>query len=127
MLALTPARRRALAATAHALRPVVMIGEEGLSANVMHELDIGLNSHELIKVKVAAGERKMRSGLLEEICQRLAAAPVQHIGKILVIYRPKQDSAATKPKAASKKRRKNTATSADSGRRSTLSGIPKRI
>lgn len=103
MLALTPARRRALAAAAHALRPVVMIGEAGLSENVVHELDLGLKSHQLIKVKVSTGEREMRNGLLDEICQRLAAAPVQHIGKILVIYRPEPESAANEPTALSKK------------------------
>lgn len=103
MLALTPVRRRALAAAAHALRPVVMIGEAGLSQNVMHELDLGLKSHQLIKVKVLTGEREMRNGLLDEICQRLAAAPIQHIGKILVIYRPEPESAASEPKAPSKK------------------------
>lgn len=103
MLALTPARRRTLAAAAHALRPVVMIGEAGLSENVVHELDLGLKSHQLIKVKVSTGAREMRNGLLDEICRRLAAAPVQHIGKILVIYRPEPESAANEPKAMSKK------------------------
>jgi hypothetical protein len=63
----------------------------------------------LIKVKVSTGEREMRSGLLEEICQRLAAAPVQHIGKILIIYRPAPESIAAEPKALSEKKipRKN--------------------
>jgi RNA-binding protein len=104
MLALTLARRRALAAAAHALRPVVMIGEAGLSKNVLHELDLGLKSHQLIKVKVSTGEREMRNGLLDEICQRLAAAPVQHIGKILVIYRPGPESIAAEPKALPEKK-----------------------
>lgn len=98
-LTLTLDHRRTLRALAHALSPVVMIGDAGLSENVIRELDRALKSHELIKVKVLSGERKMRETLFEEICQRLDAAPVQHIGKILVIYRPKPEEAA-KPVAA---------------------------
>ncbi|HVW65538.1 MAG TPA: YhbY family RNA-binding protein [Nitrosospira sp.] len=108
MLALTPAHRRMLAATAHGMRPVVMIGEAGLSENVMHELDLGLKSHQLIKVRVSIGERKIRNGLLEEICRRLAAAPVQHIGKILVIYRPEPKGAAPESKGAAQLKKKKS-------------------
>jgi RNA-binding protein len=77
-----------LKARAHALKPVVWIGAAGLSENVIHELDQGLKSHELIKVKVSSDERQTRAAWLNEICDRLGATPVQHIGKILVIYRP---------------------------------------
>ena len=77
-----------LKARAHALKPVVWIGAAGLSENVIHELDQGLKSHELIKVKVSSDERQTRAAWLNEICDRLGASPVQHIGKILVIYRP---------------------------------------
>lgn len=104
MLALTSAHRRTLAATAHAIRPIVMIGNEGLSESVMRELDIGLKSHQLIKVKVFAGEREARNGLMNEICQRLAAAPVQHIGKILVIYRPEPESTTVELLVSPKKK-----------------------
>lgn len=105
MLLLTLAHRHALRALAHALSPVVMIGEAGLSENVIRELDRGLRSHELIKVKVLSGERKMREMLLEGICQRLKAAPVQHIGKILVIYRPKPEEAVKPAVAKFRKKR----------------------
>ena len=105
MLVLTSARRRVLRALAHALDPVVMIGEAGLSANVINELDQGLQSHELIKVKVFSDERETRETLLGEICQRLEAAPVQHIGKILVIYRPKLEETAKPVRANSRKKR----------------------
>jgi RNA-binding protein YhbY len=81
-----------------------MIGEAGLSENVMHELDLALKSHQLIKVKVSSGEREIRNSLLGEICQRLSAAPIRHIGKILIIYRPKPESAATESKALCKKK-----------------------
>jgi putative YhbY family RNA-binding protein len=91
MLTLTIAHRRELKAQAHTLNPVVMIGKTGLSHNVVKELDCGLSSHELIKVKVQIDDRTARNMLLEEICQQLQAAPVQHIGKIFVIYRPKRE------------------------------------
>ena len=88
MLTLTVDRRRELKAQAHALNPVVMIGKLGLSDSVFEELDRAISSHELLKIKVQLDDREARNVLLEEICQRLNAAPVQHIGKILVIYRP---------------------------------------
>ena len=89
MLTLTPKSRRGLQARAHSLKPVVWIGVAGLSDNVVNELDQRLKrSHELIKIKVASDNWEIRNALLEEICRRLNAAPVQHIGRILVIYRP---------------------------------------
>lgn len=105
MLTLTLARRRTLKALAHTIKPVVQIGAAGLSKTIIHELDQGLKSHELIKVKVFSDEREMRNMLLDEICQHLEAAPVQHIGKILVIYRPKPDEIATPVTAPFRKKR----------------------
>lgn len=106
MLTLTVAYRRELKAQAHALNPVVMIGKTGLSASVVAELERGLLSHELIKVKVQVDDRITRNALFEEICQQLDAAPVQHIGKIFVIYRPKPEGSDKKPaQALSKKKR----------------------
>ena len=103
-LALVP--RPALKARAHALKPVVWIGSAGLSENVMHELDQGLRSHELIKVKVASDERHTRTAFLNEICERLGARPVQHIGKILVIYRPQPEQIVTAEPTSVRKDRK---------------------
>ena len=96
MLTLTVAHRRELKAQAHALNPVVMIGKTGLSSNVIEELDRGLSSHELIKIKVQIEDRIVRNALFEEICQQLDAAPVQHIGKIFIIYRPKPEETENK-------------------------------
>ncbi len=101
---LTPAERRALRARAHALHPTVIIGDAGLSAPVLAEIERSLKSHELIKVKVAGEDRGRRESLLAEICHALSAAPVQHIGKILVLYREKppaepEPPAPRKPKA----------------------------
>lgn len=88
MIELTPPHRRALRARAHHLRPVVMIGEAGLTPSVLKEIDASLKSHELIKIKVLGEDRRERARLIAEICREVNAGIVQHIGKILVIYRP---------------------------------------
>jgi RNA-binding protein len=89
--AMAPHRRKALRARAHALDPVVMIGEAGLSRGVLAELDRSLKSHELIKVRVLGADRHAREALLAEICARAGAQPVQHIGRVLVIFRENPD------------------------------------
>lgn len=91
MLSITSKHRRELKALAHNINPVVIIGKIGLSASIIAELENGLSHHELIKVKVQIDDREARKEILEEICQQLNAAPVQQIGKILVIYRPKPE------------------------------------
>jgi putative YhbY family RNA-binding protein len=89
MLKLTPAERSELRAEAHALKPIVLIGEAGLSPAVLKEIDAGLNSHGLIKVRVFGDDREARVAMYDTICNSLEAAPIQHIGKLFVIYRPK--------------------------------------
>lgn len=84
---LTPSDRRELKARAHALKPVVMIGNDGLTASVIAEINRALKSHELIKIRVAGDDRDARAAALVEICAQTGAEPVQHIGKILVIFR----------------------------------------
>ena len=85
---LTPAERSALRARAHHLAPVVMIGNDGLTPAVLHEIDVNLLAHGLIKIRVFADERTAREDLLAQIADELDASPVQHIGKLLVLYRP---------------------------------------
>lgn len=103
MLVLTIVQRRELKAKAHALNPVVIIGKSGLSVTVIRELDRALASHELIKIRVQVDDRVARNALYEEICEQLNAAPVQHIGKIFVIYRPKPEETAKKTERSSHK------------------------
>ncbi|RJG05681.1 ribosome assembly RNA-binding protein YhbY [Noviherbaspirillum cavernae] len=91
MLKLTPAERSALRSEAHALNPVVMIGEAGLTPAVLKEIDASLNAHGLIKVRVFGDEREARIEIYETICDKLEAEPIQHIGKLLVLYRPKKE------------------------------------
>lgn len=102
MLKLTPAERSALRADAHALNPVVIVGEAGLTPSVLKEIDTSLNAHGLIKIRVFGDDRDARIEMYETICEQLGAAPVQHIGKLLVLYRPKKET----PKERSEKRGK---------------------
>ena len=88
MRTLAPAQRRAFRAQAHSLHPVVAIGQHGLTAAVLHEIDVNLLAHELIKIRVFGDDRGAREVLLARICGDLDAAPVQHLGKILTIWRP---------------------------------------
>lgn len=90
---LTPVERSALRSEAHALNPVVMIAESGLTAGVLKEIDASLNSHGLIKIRVFGDDREARIAIYETICDKLGAAPIQHIGKLLIIYRPKKEAA----------------------------------
>jgi putative YhbY family RNA-binding protein len=106
MLTLSISQRRELKAQAHALNPVVMIGKSGLSAAVIEELDRGLTSHELMKIKVQIDDRIARNALFEEICEKLSAAPVQHIGKVFVIYRPKPEEVVKKTERTSHKNKR---------------------
>ncbi|MBC3870090.1 YhbY family RNA-binding protein [Undibacterium oligocarboniphilum] len=92
MLKLTPAERSELRSEAHALKPIVLIGEAGLTPAVLKEIDAGLNAHGLMKVRVFGDDREARIAMYDAICAELKAAPVQHIGKLLVIYRPKTDN-----------------------------------
>jgi RNA-binding protein len=88
MLELTPQQRKYLKAQAHNLKPVVMIGAGGLSEAVLKEVERSLAAHELIKIRVLNDDRAERESWLQEICTRLDCAPVQHIGKLLLVYKP---------------------------------------
>lgn len=86
MKGLSPAERQKLKGKAHELDPVVFVGSHGLSASVIAEIDRSLKSRELIKVRVSA-DRDEREAMLAEICAKTGARPVQHIGKVLVLFR----------------------------------------
>ena len=78
---------------AHPLNPVVMISNKGLSENVLKEINICLDAHELIKIKVMTDDKALRTQMLTDICEQTSATAVHHIGKQLVVYRQ-----STKPK-----------------------------
>ena len=85
---LTPAQRKEKRAEAHHLDPVVMIGGDGLTPAVQKEVDAALNAHGLIKVRVFSDERIGRETMFTTLADALNAAPIQHIGKLLVLWRP---------------------------------------
>ena len=85
---LTPAQRREHRANAHHLTPVVLIGGDGLTDAVKQEVDAALNAHGLIKVRVFSDDRAGRELIYQTLSADLSAAPVQHIGKLLVLWRP---------------------------------------
>ena len=85
---LTPAQRKDQRAEAHHLNPVVMIGSDGLTAAVKKEVDAALNAHGLIKVRVQSDDRPGREAMFQILANELDAAPIQHIGKLLVLWRP---------------------------------------
>ncbi len=88
---LSPIERKKLKARAHALDPIIHLGGKGLTEAVIAEIGRALEAHELIKVRAGAMERDGREATLAEICARLNAQPVQHIGKVLVVYRKKPE------------------------------------
>lgn len=92
---LTPAERKEQRAAAHHLDPVVMVGGDGLTPAVVKEADAALNAHGLIKVRVFSDDRTAREAMLAQLCDELSAAPIQHIGKLLVLWRPQPPKAKT--------------------------------
>lgn len=81
-----------LKSLAQKIKPVTIIGHKGLTEAVKQEIATNLNAHELIKVQVAMDERSDREAIFEELCNKLSAAKVQHIGKQLVLWRPTEKS-----------------------------------
>ena len=115
MMTLNAAQRRELKARAHALNPVVMISDAGITPSVLHEIDVSLKSHELIKIRVFGDDRAARAAMIDDISTKLDAALVQHIGKILVLYRPRPEAPAKGTGAGKKSGRSR----ADKGPRRT--------
>lgn len=92
-ITLTPAQRKVHRADAHHLDPVVLIGGDGLTAAVKKEVDAALKAHGLIKVRVFNDDRAAREAMLQTLSDELDAAPIQHIGKLLVLWRPLPEKA----------------------------------
>jgi len=84
----TPADRKEHRSSAHHLDPVVMIGGEGLTPAIEKEVDSALKSHGLIKVRIFSDDRAAREVMLVTLADKLGAAPIQHIGKLIVLWRP---------------------------------------
>ena len=80
--------RLLLQAKAHHLDPVVLLGGNGLTEAVIKEVDRALTAHGLIKVKVPSDDREERTAIFEELADKLGAAKITQIGKLLVLFRP---------------------------------------
>ena len=87
-LQLSSAERKDKRAEAHHLEPVVMVGNAGSTPAVVREIDAALNAHGLSKVRVALDDRAAREAMLLALADELGAAPIQHIGKLVVLWRP---------------------------------------
>ncbi len=96
-LNLTTAERRDLRAQAHHLNPVVVVGGDGATPAVTREADAALSAHGLIKIRVFSDDRAEREALMKRLADELGAAPVQHIGKLLVLWRPIPVKAKARP------------------------------
>ncbi|MDH4478552.1 MAG: YhbY family RNA-binding protein [Rhodoferax sp.] len=96
LIQLTPAQRKVHRADAHHLDPVVMVGNDGLTDNVKKEANAALNAHGLIKVRIFSDDRVSREAMFQSLANELDAAPIQHIGKLLVLWRPLPDTVKEK-------------------------------
>lgn len=83
---------------AHSLKPVVMLGNNGLTEAVVAEIDFALNHHELIKVKIPTDDRETKALIVDAICREANAIKVQVIGKTLIIFRQSQEKKIRIPK-----------------------------
>ena len=88
---LSPKQRQALKAQAHALKPVVIVGQNGLTDAVIREADIALKAHELIKIRVRNDDRDEREQFAQIFCERLNAQLVAHSGKLIILWRKNED------------------------------------
>jgi RNA-binding protein len=80
--------KKALRKKAHSLKPVVMIGQHGLTDAVLAEIDVSLNAHELIKIRIRGADKNKRTEQCAQIKRQLNAEVVHQIGGITVLYRP---------------------------------------
>ena len=88
---LTSRERAHLKARAHPLEPIVQVGHAGLTDTVAREIDRALTAHELIKVRILGDDRDARETVCDTICERTGSAPVQRVGKVLVLWRPRPE------------------------------------
>ena len=87
-MALNVKQRQHLKALAHHRKPVVQVGNAGITAAVIKEIELALGRHELLKIRLPGVEREARSEMLKKICAAAGADAVQEIGRMAVIYRP---------------------------------------
>ena len=84
---MNPTEKKQLRAQAHTLKPLILIGQSGLTEAVKAEIQLALDQHELIKIKIRSSNRELRLQISEDICLATSATLIQSIGQIIVIYR----------------------------------------
>ncbi|MEO6985706.1 MAG: YhbY family RNA-binding protein [Paralcaligenes sp.] len=122
-LDITSQERSALRAAAHPLHPIVLIGDRGLSESVLKEIDRSLAAHHLIKVRVGGEDRAARETLLDAICDSLSCAPVHHLGKTLIIYRPDTEALRAQSEAANATRAQRKPSEPHTPKKQAATGI----
>ena len=122
-LEITSQERSALRATAHPLRPVVLIGDRGLSESVIKEIDVHLTAHKLIKIRIGGEDREAREAMLQTICDTLSCASVHHLGKTLIIYRPDPVAAAAEAEAHNATRAQRKPSEPYTSKKQAASGV----
>ena len=101
-VSLTTRERAHLKARAHKLEPTVFVGHHGVTPSVITEVDRALTAHELIKVKILGDDREAREAIGHQLCAGTDAAPVQRVGKVLVLWRPKPEESTRDQKVTRK-------------------------
>lgn len=97
-MSLTNKQKQFLKARAHELKPVVLLGGNGLTEGVVAEIEVALNFHELIKVKVPTEDREQKVLIMDAIIRETKAEKVQVIGKTLVLFRQGEDQKIALPR-----------------------------
>ena len=86
-MTLSEAQKKHLRGLGHNLKPVIMVGDAGLTESVMAEFESTLSHHELIKIRVRVGDRKARDSIIDKLCETASATLVQRIGNMALLYR----------------------------------------
>ena len=95
---LTTKQKQYLKGVAHSLKPVVLLGQHGLTEGVLAEIDLALNHHELIKVRVAGEDRETKQLIAQAILRETGAVQIQMMGNMLTLFRQAQESKFVLPK-----------------------------
>ena len=93
-MTLSEKQRKHLRTLGHPLKPVVMIGTNGLTEAVLKELDQSIEHHELMKIRISVGDRDARDATIADICTRTGVELVQRIGNIALLFRARRKNSA---------------------------------
>ena len=91
-------QKQFLKGLAHKLKPVVLLGQNGLTEGVLAEIETAISHHELIKVKIATDDRETKQLIIDAIVRETEALALAKIGHIVVLYRPSEDKKIELPR-----------------------------